>query len=348
MRATRTSLAAIFAAMAVVAFESDADAQARRGESRQATSTSHSTSRSSNVTKTTPRSSKPSGTRVSPSVQTRKEQNPAVQKNDRKPSTTVTRPAGDRQSQQMRPSSPAKPSQQAKPSHPAKPSIPAKPSGKFEKRDDKPIAVTRPVRPTHRPDRPSHQPARSHPRERDFIVYSKPSRFWSSHNHLYGHKVKMLPSHVRRHVFNGVTYYCHNDIWYRPYGGYYVVCRPPFGTILAANLIADIAWKLVRIMDYRDNAARPVVLVNTLGLVQSQAFEGSTYYYQDGVFYTMDSRGDYEVIVPPAGALVEALPEDFETVVIDGEEYYKVDDTIYRVTVSEGIPYFEVLGQLYS
>jgi hypothetical protein len=32
----------------------------------------------------------------------------------------------------------------------------------------------------------------------------------------------------------------------------------------------------------------------------------------------------------------------------DGNEYYKVDDTIYRVVVIEGKPYFEVLGQLYA
>jgi hypothetical protein len=31
----------------------------------------------------------------------------------------------------------------------------------------------------------------------------------------------------------------------------------------------------------------------------------------------------------------------------DGNEYYKVDDTVYKITISEGKPYFEVLGQLY-
>jgi hypothetical protein len=47
-----------------------------------------------------------------------------------------------------------------------------------------------------------------------------------------------------------VTYYCYNDIWYRPYGGYYVVCRPPFGTVLAADIIADMAWSAVRLSYY--------------------------------------------------------------------------------------------------
>ena len=54
------------------------------------------------------------------------------------------------------------------------------------------------------------------------------------------------------------------------------------------------------------------------------------------------------MIVPPAGALVETIPEDYDMVVLsDGKEYYKVDDTVYKVTIADGKPYFEVLGQLY-
>lgn len=95
-------------------------------------------------------------------------------------------------------------------------------------------------------------------------------------------------------------------------------------------------------------ASQAYGLANQLGLVQSYAAAGSSYFYQDGVFYMMDYDGEYKVIVPPAGALVETLPEDYEMVTLNGEEYYKVDDTVYRVTISEGKPYFEVLGQLYA
>ena len=35
-------------------------------------------------------------------------------------------------------------------------------------------------------------------------------------------------------------------------------------------------------------------------------------------------------------------------VLADGNEYYRVDDTIYRMTVTDGVPYFEVLGQVQS
>lgn len=87
---------------------------------------------------------------------------------------------------------------------------------------------------------------------------------------------------------------------------------------------------------------------NQLGLIQSYAAAGSEYFYQDGVFYAQDASGRYKVIVPPAGALVETLPEDYDMVYLsDGKEYYQVDETIYQVTIIDGKPYFEVLGQLY-
>lgn len=241
------------------------------------------------------------------------------------------------------------------------------------------------VRPDHRPD-----PPRVHPRDRDFMRWDRPSYFWSRHDHFYGHRVRVLPSHVHRHYYHGITYYCYNDIWYRPYGGYYVVCRPPYGISLAADIISDIAWTAVRLSYYNtvantysqinennayiaeqnaiiaqnnatiaaQNAAIAqnqqlaqvsYALANELGLIQSYAAANSEYFYQDGVFYSKDAAGQYKVIVPPAGALVESLPDDYDMVTLkDGNEYYKVDDTVYKVTITEGKPYFEVLGQQYS
>ena len=65
------------------------------------------------------------------------------------------------------------------------------------------------------------------------------------------------------------------------------------------------------------------------------------------MFFIKGTDGEYKVIVPPAGALIKALPDDYETVKLaDNNLYYKVDDTIYRMTVTDGVPYFEVLGQL--
>lgn len=248
-----------------------------------------------------------------------------------------------------------------------------------------------PVRAGHHPD--EH---RVHPRDREFMHYNAPSYFWAHDHHCYGHRVRVLPSHALRHHWCGHVYYCYNDIWYRPYGGYYVVCRPPFGTVLAAQVISDMAWASVRISYYntvartydainannkliaeqnavieqnnrviaqnnaliaaqnqaiaqgQKYAAESYAKANELGLIQSFADADETYYYQDGVFYSMGANGQYMVIIPPAGALVENLPEDYDMVTLKGDEYYKVDDTIYKVTIKEGKPYFEVLGQLYS
>ncbi len=88
-------------------------------------------------------------------------------------------------------------------------------------------------------------------------------------------------------------------------------------------------------------------LATRLGLVQSYAAIGKDYYYDDGVFFITNSDGKYETIVPPAGAVIEELPDDYTTVTLsDDKEYYLVDDTVYRLILNEGKPYFEVLGQI--
>lgn len=374
MGTIRTTLAAMLATLALVAYQADAEAQTRRSESR-TSSSSRASSGNTGVRRTAPGSTsrssvaRPSSGETSRPSVTLERNTSAVRKGNvtaRKPSATVNRPAAT----ERRPAAKVD-RNNARPSQ--------KPD--FRKGSDRPMAVQRPG------NRPSQ--VRLHPRKRDFVVYDRPSQFWSRHDHCYGHRVRVLPSYVKRHVCFGVTYYCYNDIWYRPFRGYYVVCRPPFGTVLAADLIADIAWTAVRISYYntvadtfrtinenneyiaRQNeviaqnnaviaaqnqtiamnqqlAAQAYGLADELGLVQSYAAADSEYYYQDGVFYVQNKNGEYKVIVPPAGALVEALPDDFDMVTLNGEEYYKVDDTVYRVTVAEGKPYFEVLGQMYS
>ena len=118
--------------------------------------------------------------------------------------------------------------------------------------------------------------------------------------------------------------------------------------IIAQNN-ATIAAQNAQIAAGQQQAQVAYTLANQLGLVQSYAAADSNYYYQDGVFYMMDAKGEYKVIVPPAGALVENLPEDYDLVTLaDGNEYYKVDDTVYKITILEGKPYFEVLGQMYN
>ena len=102
------------------------------------------------------------------------------------------------------------------------------------------------------------------------------------------------------------------------------IFRPAFGAIFAINVFSDdLRLKKVRLRDDVD------------------------YFYEDGAFYVITDYGTYYEIDPPAGALIDRLPEDLRKVRIDGREYYRYDDTVYRLVVVEGVPYFEVLGQMY-
>ena len=427
MRTIRNLIAAMLIGSAAVAFQVDASAQSRSVNRSSSTDTQKQTvSRSSSAVKPSAQTSKPSGQVARPSSPGRQaatrpssgnasvnrpsENKPAAAKPATKPATrpAATRPAATRPAVQS-----PKPSAQAKPSAGKPDNRPQ--SGSVATRKPSPTVnrpsagQTRPeTRPAQRPGagsafkpdnakppvkvqpnhKPNHKP-RVHPSHRDFIAYDRPAHFWTPHYHYFGHRVRVLPARARLFRHHGIAYYCYNDIWYRPFGGYYVICRPPFGTVLAANLIADMAWTAVRFSYYntvfnnyrqinennryiaeqneiiaknnatiaaqnaaiamnQKQAASAFSLADELGLVQSYAAANAEYFYQDGVFYAQDPSGEYKVIVPPAGAMVDSLPEDYEMVTLGGEEYYKVDDTVYKVTLSDGKPFFEVLGQLYS
>lgn len=233
----------------------------------------------------------------------------------------------------------------------------------------------------------NHDVIRIAPRERERIQHSAPAHFYEPGGHHYfGYCIHSLPPKPVKHVHWGVTYYCYNNVYYRPWGDRYYVCRPPFGVciereIAKAQLAAirfafypsvyrtyNILDDNYRIIDRQNriiannnaiiaaqnanmalNSSRALSsyeIASRLGLVQSYANAYLDYYYEDGVFYTINRKNQYEVIVPPAGALVQELPDDYDTIVMDGQEYYKVDNTVYRVTLVDGTPLLEVLGQL--
>ena len=233
---------------------------------------------------------------------------------------------------------------------------------------------------------PGRNVERIPPRRRDPMPFGRAVRFWDGGHHYFGYRVSYLPGRYVRKTYWGVTYYIVDGIYYRRYRGNYYVCRPPFGVLfdpvldnlvytvcnfayyydvyntyrtiddnartiasqnatIAANN-ATIARQNETIALNSERAAKSYVEADRLGLVQSYADAGIEYFYQDGVFFTKDKDGKYVTIVPPAGALVQELPDDYDVVTIDGEEYYKVDDTIYKLSIIDGSPYFEVLGQM--
>lgn len=192
--------------------------------------------------------------------------------------------------------------------------------------------------------------------------------------------MKRLPPRYSRRDFFGVPYFIVDDVFYRCLDGNYYVTRPPFGVAFRPSRFAasacSFAFYFAAYRSYReyndfaryvternslvasansrlrfssDNAQRAYesyLLADRLGLVQSYADASADYYYEDGVFFVRTSGGDYATVVPPAGAVVRELPDDYRTVVLDGVEYYAVDYTVYRAVALDGELYFEVLGQM--
>ena len=427
MRTIKATLAAVLMICALAASQFDAQAQARRSTTTSASRSTASRSTASKSTASKSTASKPvsasrsSSTNKTASVSRSASSNSTtVNKSTASKTTSVSRSTSTKKTttsqsapavrtasqnrtvKKQTETTTAPVRQTAKPSTTVAPNRPTStPSPERDKvtrpvpqPQTKPAAKPNPkpnvAPPAHGPHGPKPVPPRIHPRDRDFMHYDAPSRYWTGHNHCYGHRIKVIPSYAVRHVYHGVTYYCYDDIWYRPYSGYYVVCRPPFGTVLAANIIADMTWTAVKLSYYntvfntysqinenneyiaqqnaviaQNNATiaaqnaqiaagqlmaqQAYTVANNLGLVQSYADASANYFYQDGVFYVADKNGQYRVIVPPAGAYVETIPEDYDLVTLaDGKEYYKVDDTVYRITIVDGKPLFEVLGQLYN
>ena len=234
-----------------------------------------------------------------------------------------------------------------------------------------------------------HNVHRIPPRDRDFMHYDRPGHFYDHHHpHYFGFRVEVLPPRYKVVRYFGIDYYIYNDVYYRPYRGHYIVCRPPFGVTIARSVV-DISFATVNFAYYSNvyrtfgaidannryidqqnriiaqnnatimaqnraiamnpnSALSSYEIANRLGLVQSYAYADRNYFYQDGVFYIVNAGGQYQVIVPPAGALVHNLPEDYDIITLGGVQYYRVDDTVYRLTLVSGSPYLEVLGQMYG
>lgn len=226
------------------------------------------------------------------------------------------------------------------------------------------------------------------PRERGYMSYDRIPSFYEDDLHMYGYRIHTLPPSYKRYTYWGVDYYLYKNVYYRRYGNSYVVCRPPVGIVIDLGRhdihfsrvhfayyfdvyrpfdVVDRNYRII-LEQNREIARNNAVLarqnqalaLNTsralssydiaraLGLIQSFAGIDKDYFYQDGVFYTVKRNGRFEVIVPPAGALVDELPDDYDIIVLNGVEYYKVDDTVYRLVLIDGIPCLEVLGQMYG
>ncbi len=181
-----------------------------------------------------------------------------------------------------------------------------------------------------------HNVHRIPPRDRDFMHYDRPGHFYDHHHpHCFGFRVEVLPPRYKVVRYFGIDYYIYNDVYYRPYRGHYIVCRPPFGVTIARSVV-DISFATVNFAYYSNvyrtfgaidannryidqqnriiaqnnatimaqnraiamnpnSALSSYEIANRLGLVQSYAYADRNYFYQDGVFYIVNAGGQYQV-----------------------------------------------------
>ncbi len=136
-----------------------------------------------------------------------------------------------------------------------------------------------------------------------------------NHHNYYGHM--HVPPRVRPVYYHGVPYYFYNSVFCRYINGYYVICRPPLGAVIAYSIF---------------NTWRPVIVI----------YKNVNYYYDDGTFY-LPYHNDYQVVAPPIGARVAELPSNYEEIILDNTLYYKVDNVYYKAVVVSGYIWYEVV-----
>ena len=336
--------------------------------------------RSSGSSATTTRSNEPKTKMATPSGQTNRSSHtnhsaqtatrqsaPKAQVQDRRSNGTVHQNGNNHSSQISRKNSEVGrqniPSGHNRPSGNNKPSGNVKPSGNHGYND--PIYRNNG---NHKPNAVqyhNHAPAKRAPNYSRPYLEPKhtPMPSYRYGNHYFGHRIHSLPRGYVTMRVGGLDYYYYDGIYYRPYraGGYYI-CRPPRGTTIASTLfnVALTAIAINTIRNEIDRAQRAAELSriyanrNTGYVVRTRddyyntnlaSQAGQDYYYQDGVFYILQN-GQYYVIEAPIGALVTEIPADYDEIELDGETFYLVENTLYKVTVIDGALYFEVVSNL--
>lgn len=129
---------------------------------------------------------------------------------------------------------------------------------------------------------------------------------------ITSHKAEKRAQHIKH---NGHDFYYKNGVFYKHNGKEYVVHR-----------------------------AYPGMRVRTLPEARRIVIGNVHYWYYYGTFYRIcDSTREYEVVVPPVGAIVESIPDGYEKLVIDGNTYYIVNGVQYMAIIYNGEIWYEVI-----
>lgn len=106
------------------------------------------------------------------------------------------------------------------------------------------------------------------------------------HNHSYptrGQSFRTLPKDYRVSMYDHTRYYHSHGVWYRHYGGSYIVVAPPFG-----------------------------LFVPFLPFVYTTIWVGGMPYYYANDTYYAQAPGGYVVVEPPQGSVSEEPPPEAE------------------------------------
>lgn len=131
--------------------------------------------------------------------------------------------------------------------------------------------------------------------------------------------VRALPRAAVAVSFAGTSYYYGAGLYYRYYGGNYVLVPAPIGFRLA---VLPVGYSTVWV-------------------------NGSPYYYFQGNYYqTLEGTAEFVVVTPPKEAVLDTLPEGAQQVEINGNSYYEYGGTLYKVVLVPDGKAFKVVGDL--
>jgi len=69
------------------------------------------------------------------------------------------------------------------------------------------------------------------------------------------------------------------------------------------------------------------------------------YFYSDGLYYQYQDN-QYSVVEPPVGAAINSLPDNSQSIVINGVQYYELNGVYYQpITKDDGTVVYQVAGK---
>jgi hypothetical protein len=136
----------------------------------------------------------------------------------------------------------------------------------------------------------------------------------------WGNSYNITPKNAFLITHSGKKYHYHSGIYYKRSGANYIITKAPIG-----------------------------IRIRTLPKERIKCnIKGKKYFYYYGTFYIKtDEADEYITVDPPKGAIVDALPEGYKDVTVDGNEYYEFEGILYKPVISENDEeLFEVTGKM--